>query len=142
MTVSEALIWVSVILGGWNIILSGWGWVGVYGALFWMGVGCVGHYFGWVGVGGKIFWVDGGGWGWMGMSGVGGDEWWWVHCLMFDNADKSVNTIFEWKSLLSRLIFTHTVSCSSLSHKIVEKYNTRLSPETERMTCLTNYRTI
>ena len=94
-----------------------------------MGVGCVGHYFGWVGVGGKIFWM-------------GGGEWWWVHCLMFDNADKSVNTIFEWKSLLSRLIFTHTVSCSSLSHKIVEKYNTRLSPETERMTCLTNYRTI
>ena len=42
------------------------GWVGVYGALFWASGGewgCVGHYFGRVRVGGKIFWVGGDGWG-------------------------------------------------------------------------------
>ena len=29
--------WVWVILGEWDIILGAWGWVGVYGALFWVG---------------------------------------------------------------------------------------------------------
>ena len=45
--------------GGWSIILGGWGWLGHY--FGWMGV--VGALF-WVGgVGGALFWVSGGGWG-------------------------------------------------------------------------------
>ena len=44
---------------------GGWGWVGVYVALFFVGGerGWVGHYFGWVGVDVKILWVGGGEWG-------------------------------------------------------------------------------
>ena len=58
--------WVWVVLGGWDIILSRWGWVGLYRALIW--------------VGGKIFWVGGGGWGWVG-------EWGWLGvAALFDNA--------------------------------------------------------
>ena len=38
--------------------------------------------FGWVGVYGTLFWVDGGEWEWVwhyfGLGGVGGDEWSWV----------------------------------------------------------------
>ena len=51
--------WLFWIRGG------GWGWVGVYVALFFVGDerGWVGHYFGWVGVDGKIPWVGGGEWG-------------------------------------------------------------------------------
>ena len=46
----------------------------------------MGHYFGWVGMGGALFWVGGGEWGivlggwglvehYFGWVGVGGDEW-------------------------------------------------------------------
>ena len=37
-----------VVLGRWGIILGGWG--------------CMGHYFRWVGVNGALFWVGGGEW--------------------------------------------------------------------------------
>ena len=52
--------------------MGGWGCVGVYGALFWVGRGewrYVGHCFRWVGVSEALFWM-------------GGDEWGWVHCLI------------------------------------------------------------
>ena len=35
-----------------------------------------------MGVSGALFWVGGGGWGWVGMSGVGEGDWAWVHCLI------------------------------------------------------------
>ena len=44
-----------------------------------------------------------------------------VKKFIFSNVYTSVNIIFECKSLLSKLIFTHTVSCGSNSHEIVEK---------------------
>ena len=53
-----------------------------------------------------------------------------------------MNTIFEHESLLSKLTFTHTVSCRNRSYKIVEQENMRLLPEPERTTRLTNCRTI
>ena len=28
----------------------------------------MGHFLSWVGVGGKTFWLDGGEWGWLGVS--------------------------------------------------------------------------
>ena len=67
MGVGMALIRVSG--GVWSITLDGmwdeWEWVG--------------HYCRWVGVGGKILWVSGGEWR---QFGVGGGEWWWMHCLI------------------------------------------------------------
>ena len=47
------IIWVGV--NGWENILAGQEWVGVYGALFWVGRGR------WE----KTFWVGGGGWRWV-----------------------------------------------------------------------------
>ena len=46
------------------------------------------------------------------------------------------------RSLLSKLIFTHNASCWSCSHEIVEKEKTRLSPEIEQTSSLTNCQTI
>ena len=40
--------------------------------------GWVKPYFGWVELGGALSWMGGG----VGMNGVGGDEWGWVHCLI------------------------------------------------------------
>ena len=48
----------------------------------------------------------------------------------------------EVRSLLSKLIFTHFVSCWSRTQEIVEKQNTRLSTEAERTICFTNCWTI
>ena len=77
--------WVQAILGGWDIILGKWGWVGVYGNYFGLarvsrsGWGIivgelwwVGHYFGWMGVGGfELDWdIILGEWDWVG-GGVG-----------------------------------------------------------------------
>ena len=67
------LEWVWVILGGWDIILGGWGWVGVYEALFCVGEvgwgiivsgwGWMGKYFGWLR-------VSESGWGWVGVGAL------------------------------------------------------------------------
>ena len=53
VSVIEALFWVSVTpLGGRDIIFGRWGWVGVYGALFWVGgCGWENILVGWVWVG-------------------------------------------------------------------------------------------
>ena len=48
----------------------------------------------------------------------------------------------EVRSLLSKLIFTFSVSCRSRSDETVEKETTTLSPETEQTSRLTNSRTI
>ena len=71
--------WVWVILDGLDIILGRWGWVELYGVLFWVGEGEWGHYFGCAGVGRKIFWLGGGGWG---LVEVSGGELGWVHGLI------------------------------------------------------------
>ena len=62
-----------VILGGWDNNLGGWSWVGMYGALFWVGGG-----------GREYILVD---WGWMGWVGVSEGGWRWVGVgALFDNA--------------------------------------------------------
>ena len=64
-----------------------------------------------------------------------------VKKFIFSNGYITVNAIFESRSLILKLLFSHTISCWNRSHKIVGKQNTRLSPETERTTCITNCRT-
>ena len=64
-----------------------------------------------------------------------------VNECIFLNVYISVNTIFKCRSFLSKLVFTHTVSYWSCSYEIVEQWDTRLSPEIERTTCLTNCQT-
>ena len=81
--VRHYLEWVWVILGGW----------------------------GWVGLGGEIFWVGGGGWknvlsewGWVevtGVSGGGGGEWGWVHCLIIP-----FSFFYFWRSYYKDSIMT------------------------------------
>ena len=44
-----------------------------------------------------------------------------INIFIFSNVYISVNTIFECRSLLSRLTFTHTVSCWSCNYEIVEQ---------------------
>ena len=53
-------------------------------------------------------------------------------CFIKLNANRFLQIHLGNMSLLSKLIFTHIVSCWSRSHEIVEKQNTKLSPETER----------
>ena len=48
----------------------------------------IGHYFGWVGMSGALFWVGRGGWGII----LGGWWWWWVGLdALFDNALSNYN---------------------------------------------------
>ena len=48
----------------------------------------------------------------------------------------------KFRSFLSKLIFPHLASCWSHRHGVVQTWNNRLPPETERTSCLTNCQTI
>ena len=81
------LFWVGE--SGWENILGGCEWLGVYEALLWVGRGCWQNILGgwlWELVSGALFLV---GWRWVGkVFGwvvVGGAEYEWVHCLIMPN---------------------------------------------------------
>ena len=99
------LFWVGG--SGWENILVGWEWMGVYHALFWVGGvwwenmsgrwGWVRKYFGLVMVIGGKWDIILGGWGWV---GVGGGDWGRVGLsALFDNAHFKPSITFFKKDL-------------------------------------------